>query len=52
MSYPQLKPPTKAQIDADNNHKREKAIRADIHKIDDTIESDDYSQIVKHISLY
>lgn len=47
MSYPQLKPPTKAQIDADNNHKREKAIRADIHKIDDTIESDDYSQILE-----
>lgn len=36
-----IKPPTKAEIEASNNHKREKEIRSDIHKIDDTIQNAD-----------
>lgn len=46
MTYPQLKPPTKAQIDAANNHKQEKAIRADIHKIDEALQSTDINEVL------
>lgn len=46
MTYPQLKPPTKAHIDAANNHKQEKAIRADIHKIDEALQSTDISEVL------
>ena len=47
MAYPQLKPPTKAQIDSANNHKQEKAIRADIHKIDAIADVHDYNQVLE-----
>lgn len=47
MPYPQLKPSTKAQIDAANSHKREKAIRADIHKIEAIADVNDFSQVLE-----
>ena len=46
MTYPQLKPPTKAQIDAANNHKQEKAIRSDLYKIDAALQSTDISEVL------
>jgi ribosome-binding factor A len=46
MQYPQLKSPTKAQIDAANSHKQEKAIRADIHKIDAALQSTDVDEVL------
>ena len=46
MTYPQYKSPTKAQIDAANNHKQEKAIRADIHKIDAALQSTDIGEVL------
>ena len=36
-----IKPPTKAQIEASNNYKREKEILRDIHKIDVAIQNAD-----------
>lgn len=39
MSLPTMKSPTKAQLEASSNHKREKEIRTDIHKIDDALQN-------------
>ena len=47
MQYPQVKSPTKAQIEAANSHKQEKAIRADIHKIDALTDVYDKTQILE-----
>ena len=45
MELPQLKPPTKAQIEASNDHKREKVVRADIHRIDAALQSTDIDEV-------
>lgn len=41
MNLPQMKSPTKAQMDATNTYKREKEIQRDIHKIDAAIQNAD-----------
>lgn len=40
-----IKPPTKAQIEASNNYKREKEILRDIHKIDVAIQNADPAEM-------
>ena len=40
-----MKPPTKAQIEASNNYKREKEILRDIHKIDVAIQNADPAEM-------
>lgn len=40
-----IKPPTKAQIEAVNVHKQEKAIRSDIYRIDIALQNDDPAEI-------
>lgn len=47
MQYPQIKPPTKAQIEASNQHKQEKEIHIDISKIDAVSSSDDYGKVLE-----
>jgi len=47
MKLPEIKPPTKAQIEASNDHKREKAVRADIHKIEALTDVYDQTQILE-----
>ena len=47
MQLPQMKSPTKAQIEASNDHKREKAVRADIHKIEALTDVYDQTQILE-----
>ena len=42
-----MKPPTKAQIDASNQHKQEKAIRSDILKIDAIAMVDDQAKVLE-----
>ncbi len=42
-----MKPPTKAQIDASNQHKQEKAIRSDILKIDAIATVDDLAKVIE-----
>ena len=46
MIYPQLEPPTKAKHGDANNHKQEKAIRADINRIDAALQSTDISVVL------
>lgn len=46
MKLPEMNSPTKAQIEATNDHKREKAVRADIHKIDALADVYDQIQIL------
>ena len=45
MKLPEMKPPTKAQIEASNNYKREKEILRDIHKIDVAIQNADPAEM-------
>lgn len=47
MRLPEMKPPTKAQIDASNQHKQEKAIRSDILKIDAIAMVDDQAKVLE-----
>lgn len=44
MKLPQIPTPTKAQIECADKHKHEKAIRADIHRIDALADVYDYKQ--------
>lgn len=46
MILPEMKSPTKAQIDASNDHKREKTIRADIHKIEAVLQSTNTNEVI------
>ena len=45
MKLPEMKPPTKAQIEASNNHKREKEILRDISKINAAIQNADPAEM-------
>ena len=47
MRLPEMKPPTKVQIDASNQHKQEKAIRSDILKIDAIAMVDDQANVLE-----
>ncbi len=47
MSYSQLKPMPKSRNDAGNEHKREKTIRADIHKIEAALEEAEPSKLTE-----
>ena len=47
MQLPQMKAPTKAQIEASNQHKQEKEIRSDILKIDAIAMVDDKAKILE-----
>lgn len=47
MRYSPMKPPTKAQIDADKQRKQEKEIRHDIYKIDELSNSADYNSVLE-----
>ena len=47
MHYLPMKPPTKAQIDADKQRKQEKEIRYDIYKIDELSNSADYNSVLE-----
>lgn len=41
-----MKPPTKAQIEASEKHKREKAIKKDIQKINDVMNNNDDTELI------
>ena len=45
MKLPEMKPPTMAQIEASNNHKREKEILRDISKINAAIQNADPAEM-------
>ncbi|MBR5536590.1 MAG: hypothetical protein IKU58_01660 [Clostridia bacterium] len=45
MNLPTVKPPTKAEIDAATNRKREKEIERDIRKIDDVLQKADPAEM-------
>lgn len=45
MKLPEMKPPTMAQIEASNNHKREKEILRDISKINAAIQNADPTEM-------
>ena len=47
MQYPQMKSPTKAQIDAANQRKQEREIRNDICRIDNLLDSTDFVQVME-----
>lgn len=47
MQLPQMKAPTKAQIEESNQHKQEKEIRSDILKIDAVAAVDDQAKVLK-----
>ncbi len=47
MQLPQIKAPTKAQIEASNQHKQEKEIRSDILKIDAIATVDDQAKVLE-----
>ena len=47
MQLPEMKAPTKAQIEASNQHKQEKEIRSDILKIDAIATVDDLTKVIE-----
>lgn len=47
MHLTPIKPPTKAQIEASNQHKQQRAIQQDIFKINEAIKNCDYLQMIE-----
>ena len=45
MTLPTIKSPTKAEIEASNNYKREREIRRDILKIEETLQKSDFNEM-------
>ena len=45
MTLPTIKSPTKAEIEASNSYKREREIRRDILKIEETLQKSDFNEM-------